>query len=234
MDPQYTNSNQMTHPRIVILLLPIVLLLGITLSPNARAITVRGVIQKNEINKEILLKLSQSAPGIKSGDTIKINPTNLSVQLELSALKNGDYIVGEGNSQKPSNDLDLDAIERVGIQELLGTWRSNLTGVFFEFIDFNRLILHESKNSRLNLRNPSSTSKQYNYVLAPDCGSRFSIFLANSSEAGSKNSVHAGTLEIKDRKVNITVFNSATGGVAANVYLSPMRPPIYMAPGILP
>jgi hypothetical protein len=109
----------------------------------------------------------------------------------------------------------LDAIESLGLRELLGSWRTDRWEVY-EFRDFSRMNLYVPTQSSSGQRIPLSKAREYNYVLAPEQGARYSIFLSDD------RSVTVGSIEVKENKINFTVYDSKTGEISENISLSPL------------
>jgi hypothetical protein len=187
---------------------------------DAAAETVRGIVNTNASTGEMLLTIRG-----RSG-ALKIVPSSPAINLELIKLKDGDLLVGSGSLLSSVNAFQLDAIESVGLQELLGRWKTTGSEVF-EFQDFSRLTLYELRSnffagSRVSL----SKKRDYSYVLAPERSGNFSIFLSDDQN------VHVGTLELASGKVVITVFDQNTGAVAESITLSPLALPVIRIPSI--
>jgi hypothetical protein len=193
-------------------LLLLTLILVFLMSPSVFADTLSGTLEfkpliENEGFDIYLSMKSQPHP-------LKIVAANPSIKSDLRRLKAGDFIIAQG-SIAGSDSVTLDAIESVGLQKLLGSWHT-ADWQIYEFRDFNRLLLYRIEKPHPARASRFAGPREYRYVLAPETGSRFSIFLSDNTD------VHAGSLELLDGRLTITVFNNETGDIAENISLSPL------------
>lgn len=174
----------------------------------AFAETVRGFVHTDASTKDISLLIRTAH------EPYRVVASLPSVLAGLRNLKDGDFIIGSGTVKTTEKLVVLDSLESVGLQELLGVWRTAEWQVF-EFRDFNRLNLYKATPETYR---PVGLSKlrEYAYVLAPEQGDRYSIFLSDDQ------SVHVGSLEVSATKVQMTVFDPDTGRVAESISLSPL------------
>lgn len=168
--------------------------------------SVRGFVHTEPSGELYLTMRTSSVP-------LKIVPVGLILLGDLSKLRDGDFIIGSGTLNASEKTVLLEAIESVGLQEILGIWRADNRDVF-EFRDFNRLNLYRPT------ANPShmiSLAKihELSYVLAPERGDSYSIFLSDD------RSVQVGTLKVRDKNILLSVFDTS-GRIISNISLSPL------------
>jgi len=168
--------------------------------------SVRGFVHTEPSGELYLTVRTSSVP-------LKIVPVGLTLLGDLSKLRDGDFIIGSGTLNANEKTVLLEAIESVGLQEVLGIWRADNWDVF-EFRDF----------SRLNLYRPTADPgrairlakiHELSYVLAPERGDSYSIFLSDD------RSVQVGTLKVRDKNILLSVFDTS-GRIMSNISLSPL------------
>ena len=176
------------------------------LALRAHADTVRGFI-RSQADGTVFIEVDPSQP------KYRIVASNSTMTVDLMALKVGDYVIARGSLSPGDQTAHLDSIESLGLQEILGSWQADSERVF-EFKDFTRLnlyrSLHDSSGTTL------AKTKQFDYVIAPDSGARYSIFLSDNT------SVHVGSVEFLSDTVQLTILDPKTGSVAENISLSPL------------
>ena len=177
--------------------------------------TARPACASTSLRGFIHLANGQVAVALKtSPDAYKVSSSRPDILKSLATLHDGDYVITTGDLDAATHTLDVEAIESVGLQALLGIWRTQAWQVF-EFRDFNRLNLYSSTQSP-----PSSLGleklREFSYVLAPDSKNGFSILLSDDK------AVHVGSLVLTDSSVHIQLFDSNTGAVAQDISLSPL------------
>jgi hypothetical protein len=180
---------------------------------QANADSINGFIQLQAGSSDIYLLIKPDQPALK------IQTLTPALMTDLQNLKTGDFIVGRGtlptaiSTPDQQNVVQLESIESVGLTELLGSWRSDNWEVF-EFKDFTQLNLYQPTP---NLSGPAlQKTGQFQYVLAPDQGDRYSIFLSDD------HSIQVGSIEFNSTGIALTVFDSQTGKVSQNISLSPI------------
>src|SRR5205814_2139954 len=118
------------------------------------------------------------------------------------------YLSGYGEYNSATNTLDLQAIETVGLKNLLGRW-GTLDGQVFEFRTFTQLVHYRSvvrewinyaKSFFVN--STPQEQRELNYTLAPDKKlNRWSIFVAD------KQALLVGYLEFGARSMLLTLID---------------------------
>lgn len=173
--------------------------------------------------------------------------TSIGVRTALLDLRSGDYVVVSGrlvdsNRDGVTDEVAVHAIESVGLNSLIGTWRSAKWEVV-RFEDFSRMSLYRPR-FRLSATpspaglnpvtsaalNPSRMSlsklKDLNYTLAPEQGSTYSIFLVEKKVTGPAP-VYVGRLHVKEsaqeKRLTLEIFDPKTGDSAEVLSLSPVR-----------
>ena len=140
-----------------------------------------------------------------------------SLMANLRKLKTGDFIVATGDLT--ATTANLDSLQTVGLQELLGLWRSSRWELF-EFQDFSRLNLYLTRG---DTQSDFSFSRIHElaYAVTPENNSDYSIFISDNLKK-----VMAGSLHISgtgaDEILTLTLLDPATGQVAEKISLSPL------------
>jgi hypothetical protein len=133
----------------------------------------------------------------------------------LRNLRVGSLIVGTGQVLPLQKKVQLDAIQTVGLKELIGTWQSSRWEVF-EFRDFNKLMRYlpmENEAGDFRLRFVES----FDYAVAPDRDDLYSIFITDNQKR-----MMVGTLRFNEGSLLLTVYDSATGLESQKISLSPL------------
>ncbi len=149
----------------------------------------------------------------------KIVPASQGLLIDLQKLSTGDFIIGSGRFDPHRQLFVLASIDTVGLQQILGSWRSS-SGQIFEFRDFVRLNLYNThQRVRLARRGVSSPKffmhRQMTYTLAPESGENiWSIFMAD------RQGVHIGSMNLSSRKMDLTLYDTVTGQISEKIELS--------------
>jgi hypothetical protein len=198
-------------PSILPLLVTVTVFFTQMASLTARAAdSLRGFIHADAAGTEIYLNLRGN------NDLYKITSSQPNVLSDLRALKENDFLIASGAINAQARTVSIDAIESVGLQRLLGLWRTAKWQVF-EFRDFNRVNLY-SPSGVTAQQMALEQKREFSYVLAPDCAKRYSILLSDD------HTVHAGSLQYSDGLVQITMFDTKTGQISEEISLLPVPP----------
>jgi hypothetical protein len=183
---------------------------AMTLAPNsAHAEVVSGFLRNSPTGD-----LSLIVRG--SRDPLKITaPANL--LNSLRKLRDGNIITGSGTIKLSEKIVQIDAVHSVGLQELLGSWRSSRWEIF-EFKDYTRLNLYLQTAENRDAVALAQTHA-LNYVVVPEREGRYSIFISDNTAR-----LMAGTLQLneKDRTATLTVYDDKTLKVSEKISLSPL------------
>jgi len=190
---------------VSLIVLTLAYLLFASLPPASASESLRGFVHQSKGQLTIALK--------SSATPFRVTPSSGSHE-NLSSLHDGDYVILTGNVNQANHTIEIEAIESVGLQALLGIWRTQQWQVF-EFRDFNRLNLY---GSTMTPPSPVGLEKlrEFSYILAPNSDNKFTIILTDDKE------VHAGVIELADKSVHLQLFDSKTGQVAQDISLSPL------------
>ena len=156
----------------------------------------------------------------------------------LLDLTSGDFVVVSGSltdidGDQVPDDVTVDAIESVGLRELLGSWRDDKWQVL-RFEDFHRMSLYRpsfitSRLSQFNLKSRDrrlAKFKDLRYTLAPENNGSFSIFLAENNRVQGQSGVWVGRLLVErtatTRTLHIEIFAPKTGVSSEILSLSPI------------
>ena len=175
----------------------------ITTIHAANADTIVGIVQKS--SDQIYLKMADRS-------TYLIRPKSVDLRKELNRLKNDDFVIGQGIFLRRERVIELQAINSVGLKELLGFW-GDRTSSIYEFKSFDDLNLY-------HLENPTEAvpvyihTGQFKYSISPDQDNRWAIFISGN------DTVHLGLLEIRSDEIDLTLLNQETGKPEATFTLS--------------
>jgi hypothetical protein len=119
-----------------------------------------------------------------------------------------------------------DAIESVGLSDLLGMWRSPGWQVV-KFENYNSMSLYRPKflksKTGSNLMS-FAKFKDLSYTLAPETGSSFSIFLAEKqANPVARASVYVGRIHLAKDLVTLEIYDPRNGKILETLSLSPVR-----------
>lgn len=182
--------------------------IGIAAPNISQAAIIRGHLKADEKNETLHLVTAQSQT------PLRIVSRGSGIHQALKSLRDGDFITARGQHFQKEGAVIIDAIESVGLRELLGIWTTAQWQIF-EFRDFNRLNLYMDLQKWPGLLNINE-SRAMDYFLAPASGNRYSIFMSDDQ------SVLVGTLEVTTDRIDLTLFDSRTGRPSENISLSPL------------
>ena len=173
---------------------------------------VRGTVEIKKGRAAVLkTKTEKGTPQI-----LTLTPASATAQQDLQLLESGDFLVARGHIQRhPSGfqtpTLTVITVESLGLKRLLGSWTTASWEVY-EFHDFQRLSLYAPVlDTEDDYVMQLQKTKEFKYVLAPEGGRTYSIFLSNDGETPS---VQVGSLELKSRRMILTFFDPLTGALS--------------------
>ncbi|MCC7405378.1 MAG: hypothetical protein IT288_13350 [Bdellovibrionales bacterium] len=180
---------------------------ALLLAPISKAVTsFEGVVSRVE-QTGTYLKVS----GL--GKEYLVYTRNTHVMNDLRALEAGDYLSAKGLFNYNNSQVEITAIEFVGLKKLLGLWRTGKWEIF-DFKNFSNLDLYQPARTRtlntVELRN-------LRYTVAPLNGPTWSIYIVDS------NSVDVGSLNVTGNSIQIQLFDPDTGAVARTINLTPFK-----------
>ena len=186
------------------------LLLCLLLPSISQADSLRGFIQKSSGVKYIEL---QNDDG--STSHLQITTTTAPVQASLNKLKAGDYLVARGTVDRNAQSAQVEAIESLGLQALVGAWTSDRHEVY-DFRDFSTLTLYVPDAPEGDAKKSVVKAGEFHYAVTPDEGAQYSIFLSGNE------SVTIGSIEFKKSRLMLKVVDPQTGEVSSELSLSPL------------
>jgi hypothetical protein len=169
--------------------------------------TIVGFLKNQSATEDLRLIVKESKEPLK----ILAQPYLLS---SLRSLRDGNLIVASGRMDLATQAVRIDAIQTLGLQELIGTWQSSRWEIF-EFRDFSRLNLYmpmEKDNGSIGISHSHSLA----YTITPESGDRYSIFISDQKK------IMLGTLRLHEKKLELAVYDSDSGKIAENISLSPI------------
>jgi hypothetical protein len=172
---------------------------------SAHADALRGFVQKKA---GVRILVVQNDDGSQS--QLQISTSTTQVQADINKLKSGDFLVARGSVANLT--VQIDAIESLGLQALVGSWGTTTTDIY-EFQDFTHLNLYASNADHSQI----VKTNEFQYSVAPDQGSRYSIFMSNTG-----GSVTVGSIEFKKRHLVLNTIDPTNGKVSADIVLSPL------------
>ncbi len=170
--------------------------------------------------------------------------TSIANRTKLLNLKSGDFVVVSGALSDIDRDgtpdkVAIEAIESVGLRDILGTWRSP-TWEVVRFENFSRMSLYKPPSrftgtmtiaaDRL-LSAPMAQLKRLgfskfrdmHYTLAPEQGSTYSIFLVENTNGLGRAPIFVGRLEVQKRALKLEIYDSRSGRSSEVLSLKPVR-----------
>lgn len=192
-----------------VVILASALVVFVLFASSAQAITISGALRNDAPDAPMALITANPKRTL-------VIESKTSLLLLLRRLKTGDQLVVQGDVSTDQKSVSVTSIDRIGLRELLGAWRSSRWQVF-EFKDFSKLDLYVPKMNEDHGSVSLSKTNSLQYVIAPDSEDRFSIFMTDN------RNVRMGFLELRPNQVNLSFTDSQTGEVTENLSLSPLR-----------
>jgi hypothetical protein len=187
------------------------ILLVMALATNARAGTmVTGELINNGADKPLTLHVKDAVAAYQ------LDASEALITF-LRKLASGDSITAQGTLSSDQKKFTIESIDRLGLKELLVTWRSSRFEIF-EFQDFTQLNLYiptVASTGGISL----SRTHSLKYAVMPEDSGSFTIFMKDDKD------FRMGFLDLRKNKVNLKVFDSNTGQVTDNISLSLLAPP---------
>lgn len=174
---------------------------------QAHADLLTGDIQNNGTAQAITVIVKDS------GKLVKLDAAP-SFENVLRRLKSGDSITAQGSMNADQTRFSISSIDRIGLKDLLGTWKSTRWEIF-EFQDFSQLNLYIPKVVEAGGVSLARTHS-LKYVVTPEENDAFTIFMTDDSD------VRMGFLEIGNNKLKLNVIDSHSGNVTESISLSPL------------
>lgn len=134
-----------------------------------------------------------------SGRQYKLVAGTDSAKRSLEKLNDGDAI--KGSAQLIQETYVVQSVDFVGLQRILGLWKTKSTVV--NFVDFSQVQFHV----------PGSLSS-YHYAISPtNTSDQWQVYFSDSS------SVVLGSLSVDDQHAVIQLFDTETGNVTSSYEL---------------
>lgn len=165
-----------------------------------------GVITKKD--SQLFLTLSQT------DQTYALTNVSSDAREAYSKLETGDYITGSGAINTAKQEIQLQALDYVGLKKLLGRWYSGDS--VMNFSTFSNLSVYPFIKTILEPKfvMPVPLITQFRYSTAPYYGGRWAVFL--SDEVGNTS---FATLEINGDTAVIRTVNPQTGATVRTLRL---------------
>ncbi|MFN7905891.1 MAG: hypothetical protein ACK5P5_11980 [Pseudobdellovibrionaceae bacterium] len=164
--------------------------------------------------------LMQKTEGIflmdDQGGLFLLKSDDVAIYSNLKTLQTGDLVVLTSEPLREFNPkpvlktvpiptIYVSSILRVGIQKILGVWRSKDDFLKFDnFDDFSAFHPQYQDNKLISME-----ARKFRYYLIPDISGRFVISFTNSQS----NKISAATLDISDSRLTIEIIDNNTGQV---------------------
>jgi len=195
-----------------------IFVLSLTLSvPRAQAADLQGFLLNTAPNQPLKLQLKNS-----DLDALIIEAP-ISMLALLRQLHTNDFMAIQGTISADKKSVTIETVDRLGLQELLGAWRTDRWEVF-EFKNYTHLELfipytHDNGKSLTGATGFPSQTRSLRYVVTPVGNTGFSIFLSD------ENDVRLGFLTIGYRRLVIEMTDSKTGQISERIQLVPVNNP---------
>ncbi|MBL7689825.1 MAG: hypothetical protein JNJ49_17450 [Bdellovibrionaceae bacterium] len=217
-----------------LLLILIAGLVGMASPTVAHAATIRGflIVQPDSVR---IRPLSNSS----------IRPPALPVEADLNtlgsllSLRSGDFVVATGemidrDSRPGAEAVLIQGIESVGLQNLIGSWRTARWDVI-RFEDFSRASLYsqtQHRDTSASSARPTGLAKlkELRYTLAPERANGYSIFLVESSSR-KPGPVYVGRLELSapghaaKQEIKLDILDPSSGQVSESFHFTRLPGP---------
>jgi hypothetical protein len=145
---------------------------------------------------------------------IDASPRIISV---LRRLRPNDLMTVQGTVSADNSTVTIESIDRLGLQELLGAWRTRKWEVF-EFKTYSQLELFlPSGLGDDDDQAGTPRVKTVNYAVTPDNDDGFSIFMSD------ENGVKMGFLKVAPDSLSIAIPDPQTGEISETISLVPVR-----------
>lgn len=140
---------------------------------------------------------------LQNGKFFKLVAGTDAAKKSLEKLNNGDIV--KGTASLIQETYVIESIDFVGLQRLLGLWKTKSTIV--NFVDFSTVQFHIP--GMLN---------NYNYAISPtNMNDQWQVYFSDSS------SVILGALTVSDQNATITLFDTETGNVTESLELKKIQ-----------
>ena len=186
----------------------LVLVVSLLTAVSAQAENYIGKLHFNGDKQPVTLILRESGARL-------LIETKPDLDSNLRLLKTGDTIACSGRLSNDSSRLYLESIERIGLQGLLGAWQSSGGKEIFEFLTYDNLNVYVPTVDTIGAVRLAQT-RALKYVLTPENGSRFSIFMTNQS-----GDVRMAFLAFEKKRLALWLTNNSTGQTTEKISLSP-------------
>ena len=136
---------------------------------------------------------------------------NTDVNESLNRLDNGDFISGSGTLDPQCNKINIQSIDYVGLQKLLGPWiTGDGTLVFKDFstMRFTPRFGELKVDTRL-----SWYQKEFHYSISPKDSNEWALFMSDDT-----NTTFA-TVEFTRKRIIMKIFESESGNIVRTLKL---------------
>lgn len=191
--------------KLVVLLINLVFCFAFSHSAQA-AETIKGRIKIID-NTYLLVTKNQIA--------YTLDFTNQVSEQQIRRLNNGDFASVTANfSSLAASLIYVTSVDYVGLESLLGIWRSDTEEMCYEFATFTRLYAFAPNKEGDCIRSADPIkSGKYNYFINPDVGA-WNMLISNS------NSEFFGELSIIDEDhIEIELFDNQTDATLGTMVL---------------
>lgn len=170
----------------------------VLIGETALASSFLGILKNDSVSAPLQLTLMEPAGLVV---TIDAKPELIA---SLRRLKTGDPVSATGRLNGDQTIFLMDSLERVGLQDILGSWQSPQKEIF-EFMTFSQLnvyVVAESADGGTHLAH----TKTLQYALTPEKDNRFSMFMTNPS-----GEVRMAFVSFENKKLVLILTDSQTG-----------------------
>lgn len=185
----------------------------------AHAVGLQGFLLNTAPNEPLRLQLKNSNLGALVIDA------PMGVLSLLRQLHTNDFLDLQGSISADNKSVTIETIDRLGLQELLGAWRTDRWEVF-EFKNYTHLELFIPYNAEGNSQSAAkltdetsglpARTRSLRYVVTPQNNTGLSIFISD------ENGVRLGFLTLGYRHLTIEMSDLKNGGIAERIQLVPV------------
>jgi len=163
---------------------------------NAMASPIQGTVHVG-VDRVLNLVINNKNFAIKS--------QSVAVAQDLSRVGEGDLIVAEGYYSLASQIVYINSIDWVGLNRLLGHWRTDDWKVI-EFKNYTQLYLYNTSLSNVKEFSPTvteSTRHDIQYRVTPGTGNYWSLLLSGDRH------VYIGELLLFDKTIALRIYDDS-------------------------
>lgn len=151
---------------------------------------------------------------IRTDQYFTLSYANVGIENQVRKLQANDFISFEGNRILPSQKMNVESVNFVGLKALLGNWTGNdkFCYQFYNFTELN-IFLKNKSNCQMTAQQNANVRKMV-YIVNPTTAGWIALI---SDDSGS----YAAELNFKSTvRVELSLYDSNSGDIVANTILN--------------